>query len=624
MADGAIAARQGPERPGNQQNGQQQQGGGNKLFATIARMALMWWVMSYFKGNKQATPSPAGAAAPLYRKGDMLDMYVYVSEQSYLQRDSAELVWSQTDVGLATTPERTVTYTYTPSQGVKNNGSVYAHVVFARSGVMIDSPGDDLPPDSIFSKSHSLVVHLPRRQNKTGTNLLSEGGNFTTQKRVEPVEREWISYYKPNLTVALVDHFQAYPKNAIPPQVSPHLLLNSEGQQYPIFYFDEFWLLRDKLLPMNDTVDSLPLHISVKTQKFWWMQIQQQMEQSFQLQINTGLAQDGEADEVKRIFLEGNPYLLGLTMAVSLLHSVFDFLAFKNDIGFWRENKSMEGLSARSIVINAFCQAVIFLYLLDNETSMVVLFSAGIGTLIEFWKVTKAMDVSVRDSFPFLIIKDRASYNASHTKQHDAVAMRYLSYVLYPLVLGYSIYALVYETHKSWYSWVLNSLVGAVYAFGFILMCPQLYLNYKLQSVAHLPWRQMTYKFLNTIIDDLFAFVIKMPTLHRLSVFRDDLIFLIYLYQRWIYRVDMTRVNEFGFSGQQASEVEAAQAAAGAANGAAAADGVPALEASQEEQPAGAARRRKGVGSQAATAGAVDSADGATNGDAAEGSKKGQ
>lgn len=31
----------------------------------------------------------------------------------------------------------------------------------------------------------------------------------------------------------------------------------------------------------------------------------------------------------------------------------------------------------------------------------------------------------------------------------------------------------------------------------------------------------MTYKFLNTIIDDLFAFVIKMPMLHRLSVFRD-------------------------------------------------------------------------------------------------------
>lgn len=32
----------------------------------------------------------------------------------------------------------------------------------------------------------------------------------------------------------------------------------------------------------------------------------------------------------QRVFLEGNPYLLGITMVVSLLHSVFDFLAFKN------------------------------------------------------------------------------------------------------------------------------------------------------------------------------------------------------------------------------------------------------------------------------------------------------
>ena len=88
--------------------------------------------------------------------------------------------------------------------------------------------------------------------------------------------------------------------------------------------------------------------------------------------------QDGESDELKRVFLEGNPYLLGLTTIVSLLHSVFDMLAFKNDIGFWKNNKSMEGLSARTIIINALCQLVIFLYLLDNKTSYVVLFSSGV------------------------------------------------------------------------------------------------------------------------------------------------------------------------------------------------------------------------------------------------------
>lgn len=63
--------------------------------------------------------------------------------------------------------------------------------------------------------------------------------------------------------------------------------------------------------------------------------------------------------------------------------------------------------------------------------------------------------------------------NASETKKHDADAVRYLSYVLYPLLAGYAVYALFYETHKSWYSFILNTLVGAVYMFGFILMCPQ-------------------------------------------------------------------------------------------------------------------------------------------------------
>jgi hypothetical protein len=40
-------------------------------------------------------------------------------------------------------------------QAVKNNGTLYAHVVFARSGVDIDAPADEIPPDSIFTKTHS-------------------------------------------------------------------------------------------------------------------------------------------------------------------------------------------------------------------------------------------------------------------------------------------------------------------------------------------------------------------------------------------------------------------------------------------------------------------------------------
>jgi len=71
-----------------------------------------------------------------------------------------------------------------------------------------------------------------------------------------------------------------------------------------------------------------------------------------------------------------------------------------------------------------------------------------------------------------------------------------------------------------------------------------------------MPGKALTYKFLNTFIDDLFAFTVKMPWLHRLSTFRDDIIFFIWLYQGWKYKVDYKRVNEFGQGGESDEEEE--------------------------------------------------------------------
>lgn len=75
-------------------------------------------------------------------------------------------------------------------------------------------------------------------------------------------------------------------------------------------------------------------------------------------------------------------------------------------------------------------------------------------------------------------------------------------------------------------------------------MTPQLFINYKLKSVAHLPWRTFTYKALNTFIDDIFAFVIRMPTLYRLGCFRDGKTFanlqIIYIYIKTIFLQSQT------------------------------------------------------------------------------------
>ena len=140
-------------------------------------------------------------------------------------------------------------------------------------------------------------------------------------------------------------------------------------------------------------------------------------------------------------------------------------------------------------------------------------------------------------------------------------------------------YSLAHDTHKSWYSWLLGSIVGCVYMFGFIMMTPQLFINYKLKSTAHMPWKTFMYKALNTFVDDLFAFIIKMPTMHRLSCLRDDLIFFCYLYQRWQYGVDKKRPNEYG----QAEQDEAD-------DGAPRLEGEPAAAAALGDSAAGAQR----------------------------------
>ena len=127
------------------------------------------------------------------------------------------------------------------------------------------------------------------------------------------------------------------------------------------------------------------------------------------------------------------------------------------------------------------------------------------------------------------------------TQLYDRVAGAYLGQALYPLVVGSALFSLFCSNHNGTFDWFISSCVGAVYTFGFIAMTPQLFINYKLKSVAHLPWKFLIFRALNTFIDDLFAFIVRMPTMHRLSCFRDDIVFFIYIYQRWCYPVDVNR-----------------------------------------------------------------------------------
>ncbi len=129
---------------------------------------------------------------------------------------------------------------------------------------------------------------------------------------------------------------------------------------------------------------------------------------------------------MKGIFADTNMTLLLVTFAVSAVHLLLDFLAFKNEITFWRTRKSMEGLSTNAVLWRAFSQAVVFLYLMDEETSLLVLIPSGIAAVIELWKVTKAFKVKKKD----WIVRDAVRGNYL---SYLSMAINYVSHDLDPL-----------------------------------------------------------------------------------------------------------------------------------------------------------------------------------------------
>jgi Cleft lip and palate transmembrane protein 1 (CLPTM1) len=105
----------------------------------------------------------------------------------------------------------------------------------------------------------------------------------------------------------------------------------------------------------------------------WQLYASQQQRGKWSQMLGGDMMEDNDDDQdtIKQALLETNPILLGVTVAVSILHTIFELLAFKNDIQFWRTRKSLEGLSVRTVLFNVFQSLVVFLYICDNDSSWV-------------------------------------------------------------------------------------------------------------------------------------------------------------------------------------------------------------------------------------------------------------
>eukprot|EP00802_Teleaulax_amphioxeia_P008452 Tamp_08461.p1 GENE.Tamp_08461~~Tamp_08461.p1 ORF type:complete len:574 (+),score=144.21 Tamp_08461:24-1724(+) len=507
------------------------------------------------------------------REGEQLDVHVYLSplqdpfyrsgQLFNASKTPGALVYkNSTTFGWNVVTESVSINVSIPDTVQRNRSSLFAHVFVSRKGVS-PNPWDPANkqldyPFHVMLRSVDLTHRLPEKQvvKAIKRNLLYDPPpppEDTRQKKLERI----LPYWAPRLAIFLVTDTNIYPSMS-PEYVNEFVLWSLQNAQginhrrrvyMPVLHLDELGTLSKDMLNINETAKELPLTITfapLGATRFEWML---KMEQSVALHREMGTP-ESEMEEVRRMFVETNSYLLFVTITVSVLHLVIDILAFKNDISFWRKLKSTKGISVRSIAVNSVMELVVLLYLLDNDTSVLVLFTVGGTLVVNLWKVVRAWALMRGHTNKDDKQSQELSEHEAVSRRIDNIASKYLLLMLGPLVLGYAAYSLIYEKHKAWHSWALQSGVNMVYAVGFMMMTPQLFLNYKYKSVDHLPWRALLYRACNTFIDDLFAFVITMPGLHRMSVFRDDIVFFIYLYQRWIYRKSKKRPFE-GLEGEE-------------------------------------------------------------------------
>ena len=325
--------------------------------------------------------------------------------------------------------------------------------------------------------------------------------------------------------------------------------INTQRMEYaPIISLSDFWSMDSELIQINKTLNgnfNFTFYLGFNfIRSFFYNNM-------LGIQINEKIMYEkfsisGTKDILVELIKNNSTFYLILLFTVNTLHTIFSYLSFSSDISYYKNLKKLDGVYTKYIFFNIFYMFITFIYILIQGANFLVKIELFISFVIELWKLKKIFKLNlVLNNFPYIIkLEYKKSFETEEARDYESEAVNMMiKYMLLPIgiiYLGYRVYYysdnIIKNNWKSFIIFIIEYIYFLLNVFGFILLTPQIYLNYKLKSVEHLPKKAMTYKFLNTIIDDLYAFAVKSPILYRIFCFRDDVIFVIYIYQIFKYR----------------------------------------------------------------------------------------
>ncbi len=449
---------------------------------------------------------------PMWPANATLDVNMYISDSVVMPPFQAmlqgSLIVEERGFAIETSKKdyREIHTSFSVPKSVQDNGTLWAHIFVAQTGAELDPSKPDYDTAKAYRMLRPLTTYLTKKKVRKTRNLLEAQEDSEGEEEIEDLAASGpmtASYYHPNFTLSFIPDsgVSAYP--AMHPALKQFYTLDPTGARdssgrngfyYPLCYHNTFWQLKSHMTELNSSVpiETLDMNVALSTLANWQFSIMATMDEGMKEtarkaargETTPGGGDGSEMELIKETLLDTNPFLLGTTVIVSILHMVFEMLAFKSDVGHWRKKKDNVGVSVRTILSNVVMQAIIFLYLLDNNesTSWMILFGQGVGIAIEAWKITKMVNVRVREptqgsffygKLPYIVVfedKHELSETEEKTEEYDRIAFKWMGIVAVPLLAAYAVYSLIYESHKSWYSFIITTLVGSVYAYGFLMM----------------------------------------------------------------------------------------------------------------------------------------------------------
>ena len=292
--------------------------------------------------------------APIWPLNSTLDVSIYVAPSLVMPSlnsvDPGTLVLEEKGFGLGDWSEnRQIDTTFAVPKEVQNNGTLWAHFYVALQGHVLDPSAKNYDVAKAYHFFRPLNHVLPKKKVAKTKKLLGGSDEKDDVEIDNPKPPGPGSYYHPNFTISFIPDSGTPVYPSMHPAIRQHVPLESTGARdssgqhgwyYPIIYVNTFWQLKDHMTELNSSVTTLPLHVTLNNLNNWKFSLYASIDDG--LKQNQKRATDGgpmpaggdgsEFEEFKRVLIDTNVYLLSTTAIVSVLHMVFEGLAFKSDI----------------------------------------------------------------------------------------------------------------------------------------------------------------------------------------------------------------------------------------------------------------------------------------------------